>query len=251
MTGPSTDVANWSEAAEQWIAWARTENHDAFWAYRSAFAEFVGPGTGEAVEIGGGEGRISRLLTNLGWRTTLVEPVEPLMSAAKEAQSAHSYVSAAADAVPLDSDRFDLVMLYNVLMDVDDLTGSVVEAARLLAPTGRMIVGIVHPIQDVLSAVNKGRVVTPYFAAQHFDETFTRNGLEMRFRGWMRPLSDYVNTLAEAGLAISRMAEPEPDPQHPVTQRLTNGRVRPVFLWLDLCKAQSGKRASMHDEQES
>jgi hypothetical protein len=54
------DKAHWARFAEEWIAWARSPGHDAFWMYRRAFARFVGSGTGNSLEVGCGEGRISR-----------------------------------------------------------------------------------------------------------------------------------------------------------------------------------------------
>ena len=36
--------------------------HDAFWAYRKSLKAFVGPGEGEALDVGCGEGRVSREL---------------------------------------------------------------------------------------------------------------------------------------------------------------------------------------------
>ena len=34
------DKAHWARFAEEWIAWARSPDHDAFWMYRRAFARF-------------------------------------------------------------------------------------------------------------------------------------------------------------------------------------------------------------------
>ncbi|MBO6900092.1 MAG: hypothetical protein JJ864_01995 [Rhizobiaceae bacterium] len=56
------DQRHWSRFAREWIDWARSPDHDAFWAYRSAFAEFVGAGSGELLDIGCGEGRVARTL---------------------------------------------------------------------------------------------------------------------------------------------------------------------------------------------
>jgi hypothetical protein len=53
------DSEHWSRIAKEWIAWVRTPNHDEFWAYRDAFAVFLGRGEGEALDVGCGEGRIS------------------------------------------------------------------------------------------------------------------------------------------------------------------------------------------------
>jgi hypothetical protein len=33
-----SDVTCWAEVADDWITWDRTEDHDAFWAYRTALA---------------------------------------------------------------------------------------------------------------------------------------------------------------------------------------------------------------------
>jgi hypothetical protein len=34
MNPTGEDRKHWSQVAEEWIAWARKPNHDAFWAYR-------------------------------------------------------------------------------------------------------------------------------------------------------------------------------------------------------------------------
>ena len=229
-----SDVSNWTEAAEDWIAWVRAEGHDAFWAYRDAFEQFVGHGVGAGLEIGAGEGRICRVLRGLGYNMTALEPVAALLEAARAANSATTYIDASATDLPLASESFDLVVLYNVLMDVDDLDASAKEAARVLTLEGRIIVGIVHPIFDVHMAWKSGETPPPYFEPQVLDTEVAANGLQMRFRGWTRPLSAYVNALANAGLLVSRMEEPRPDPDHPATLRLTERNSVPTFLWLEL-----------------
>jgi len=231
-----SDVSNWTEVADDWIAWVRTEGHDAFWAYRKAFEQFVGQGTGLGLEIGAGEGRICRVLEGLGYSMTALEPVEAFLAAARADTSAQTYIQATATNLPLPDEGFDLVVLYNMLMDVDDLEASIAEASRVLTPEGRMIVGIVHPTFDVFMAAKSGETPPPYFETQVLDSTVDANGLQMRFRGWTRPLSAYVNALADAGLFISRMGEPRPDPDHPATRRLVERNSVPTFLWLELRK---------------
>lgn len=236
-----SDVSNWTEVAEDWIAWVRAEGHDAFWAYRGAFEQFVGQGVGVGLEIGAGEGRICRVLQGLGYDMTALEPVPAFLEAARAENSAATYIQASATNLPLASESFDLVVLYNVLMDVDDLDASVKEAARVLTPEGRMIVGIVHPIFDVYMASKSGETPPPYFEPHVLDAEVAANGLTMRFRGWTRPLSTYVNAFADAGLFVSRMEEPRPDPNHPATLRLTERDSVPTFLWLKLRKLSHSK----------
>jgi ubiquinone/menaquinone biosynthesis C-methylase UbiE len=130
------DVDHWSRIAREWIAWARTPNHDAFWAYRDAFAEFVGRGKGEALDVGCGEGRVSRELMRCGYRVTALDVVRGLAEAAAQAGSAHAYVVAPVTELPFDDGQFDLVVAYNMLMDVDDVPAAVKEMRRVLRSGG-------------------------------------------------------------------------------------------------------------------
>ena len=74
MPKTAPDQEHWSRFAGEWIAWARTPNHDPFWAYRKSLAEFIGRGTGEVLDVGCGEGRVSRELKALGYQVTACDP---------------------------------------------------------------------------------------------------------------------------------------------------------------------------------
>lgn len=62
------DKGHWTRVADQWIAWARLPAHDAFWVYREGLTRFIGEGSGRALEVGCGEGRVARELKALGYR---------------------------------------------------------------------------------------------------------------------------------------------------------------------------------------
>jgi 2-polyprenyl-3-methyl-5-hydroxy-6-metoxy-1,4-benzoquinol methylase len=115
------DQAHWARFAEEWIAWARSPGHDVFWRYRRGFARFVGLGTGHTLEVGCGEGRISRELKTLGYRVTATDVVATLIEASRQANSADEDVVADGKDLPFKDEKFDLVMAYNVLMDVEDV----------------------------------------------------------------------------------------------------------------------------------
>ena len=98
VTNMGVDQRHWSRIAAEWLAWARTPNHDAFWAYRDSLVAFIGRGAGYALDVGCGEGRVSRVLKDCGYRVTATDPVEAFVSAAEQARSADEYrVAAAAD----------------------------------------------------------------------------------------------------------------------------------------------------------
>ena len=96
MNRAGEDHKHWSQVADEWVAWARKPNHDAFWAYRASLAAFIGRGNGKALDVGCGEGRISRELTACGFQVTAVDPVSRLVKAAIEAQSTRNYAVASA-----------------------------------------------------------------------------------------------------------------------------------------------------------
>lgn len=76
-----TDRGHWSRVASDWIEWARAPDHDAFWAYRDQLLAYIGQGEGEALDIGCGEGRVSRLLKECGYRVVAADPVERFVAA--------------------------------------------------------------------------------------------------------------------------------------------------------------------------
>ena len=235
MRRASLDRQHWSRVAREWTVWARSPGHDAFWAYRQSLIGFVGKGTGETLDVGCGEGRVSRELKALGYRVTAVDAVAELVATAEQADSAHGYVVADAAALPFDRGRFGLVVAYNMLMDVEDVPATVKELRRVMTPDGELVVSIVHPFRDRGSFAD-GEPNAPfilrgsYFGRERFEGVEERDGLRMRFAGWSQPLEAYATALADAGLAITALREPRPDPG-PGPDRLQSMRV-PLFLWL-------------------
>ncbi len=145
MTDTKTIAEHWTYVADQWIDWAGRPGHDAFWTYREGLAAYIGRGTGRALEIGCGEGRVSRELKALGYDVTASDAVPAMLDAARRADSAHGYALADAASLPFDPARFDVVMAYNVLMDLDDMPAALHEARRVLKPGGLLFVSLVHP----------------------------------------------------------------------------------------------------------
>ncbi len=230
------DHEHWSLVAGEWIAWARAPNHDAFWAYREGLVAFVGRGEGEALDVGCGEGRISRVLKSCGYSVTAVDPVPELVNAARQARSADDYAIARGGALPFDTACFDLVMAYNVLMDIDDVSATLREIRRVLRPAGMLVISIVHPFSDrghfaTAEAGSSFIIEDTYFGWKRFEGTEERDGLRMRFAGWSKPLQSYVAALEDAGLAITSLREPVPDAGQQ-WRRLQHWTRIPLFLWL-------------------
>jgi len=236
MSNSPIDREHWSRVAREWIEWARLPGHDAFWAYRESLVTFVGPGDGEALDIGCGEGRVSRVMKSLGYRVTASDPVAELVKAAVEVDSAHDYAVADATALPFADSRFDMIVAYNVLMDLENVPATLREMRRVLRPSGQLVISLVHPFSDrgTFSGTEPDSPFVfrgTYFGRQRFEGTEERNGLQMHFAGWSQPLEAYASALEDAGLAITSLREPIPDHVHG-HEYLTQWTRVPLFLWL-------------------
>ena len=211
-------VRTWDREAENWVRWARTPGHDAYWQFRDTFFEAILPPPGRrTLEVGCGEGRVARDLASRGHRVTGVDASRTLVEHARAADPAGRYLVADAAALPFAGASFDLVVAYNSLMDVDDMPGAVAEAARVLAPEGRFCVCVTHPVNDagafVSSEPDAEFVISgSYFGRRPFELHVERDGLEMYYSGWCCALEDYGQALEAAGFVIERLREPPAPP---------------------------------------
>jgi SAM-dependent methyltransferase len=223
---------SWEDEARNWIAWARTPQHDAYWEYSPLFFDLVPPAGRATLELGCGEGRVARDLEDRGHRVTGIDSSPTLLEAAASADPDGEYVLADAASLPFSDETFNLVVAYNSLMDVDDMPGTVREAARVLRPDGRFCVCVTHPLADAgrfkrPDEDSPFRITGSYFGRRRFGETFERDGMRMTFHGWCYPFEDYALAFESAGLAIEALREP-PRPRADRWSRL------PIFLFLRL-----------------
>jgi SAM-dependent methyltransferase len=210
--------------AREWLGWARTPGHDAYWHYRDAFFALLPAPDGPVLEVGCGEGRVTRDLRGRGYDVTGLDLSPTLIAAAKEQDPGGVYVEAAAEALPFPDGNFALVVAYNSLMDVDDLPAAVVEAARVLAPGGRLCACVTHPTADA------SRLGGAYLHEAALELPDERDGLTMTWIGRHRPLEAYSRALEAAGLVVEALREPPPAATAPA--RYDEWRDRPMFLFL-------------------
>jgi SAM-dependent methyltransferase len=209
-----TSEEAWELHAQRWLRWARTPGHDAYWHYRSSFLDELLPPPGRlTVEVGCGEGRVSRDLAARGHRVLGVDASPTLIGSARAADPAGRYVHADAGRLPLADASADLVVAYNSLMDMSDLPGAVAEAWRVLEPGTTLCACVSHPLAG--AGHFEGRepdarfvVEGSYLQPRRLDDTFARDGLEMTFAGWSRPLAAYAGALEAAGFLIRSLREP-------------------------------------------
>lgn len=222
---------HWEKQAENWAAWARAANFDAYWDYSPAFFELVPAPQGRTLEVGCGEGRVARDLIKRGHRVTGCDATFDLVKLAHSADKTGDYLRCDAAALPFADQAFDLVVFYNSLMDVDDMEQSVREAARVLTPGGRMCACVTHPIADAgrfesPDDASPFVITGPYLGERRWLQLSVaeQGGLRMDFSGWAYPLEAYFRALEGAGFAIEAVREPR------VEGRSEQWRRIPLFL---------------------
>lgn len=239
VSEPESLRDGWESEAENWVRWARRPGHDSYWRFhRDAFFSLV-PAPGRlTLDIGCGEGRVSRDLKARGHRVIAVDASATMVRYAQEADPSIQTLVADAARLPLDDAVADLVISFMALQDTDDMPRAVGEAARVLAPDGEYCVAIVHPINSAGAFAGQDAgapfvIEGDYLAPHPVTERVEREGLSLTFHQRHRPLQDYVRALEESGFVIEAIRESTVD-EASVEARSARARWRRVPLFLDL-----------------
>ncbi len=239
--GGSSLTEAWDEQAEAWIRWARTPDHDDYYHLYNLprFLELI-PAPGRlTLDVGAGEGRLARILRDLGHPVVCVEPSSALGRAAREAEPEIPLAHANGAAIPIAAGAADLVVCFMVLQDVDDLTGVAAELGRVLAPDGVVCAAIVHPMvtSGFFDPDEPVLYVGRYFEVMRNEFSVERDGVPFTFHSAHRPLEQYSRAFERAGLMIEAIREPQLSDEH-VDARpgLARHCLLPNFLYFRLRK---------------
>lgn len=203
---------HWERNALNWAAFTRGPELDAYPEFADRFFEFIPRPGRRTLEVGCGEGRVCRDLRDRGYAPIGIDASPTLVRLAREADPTGAYLEADAAALPFEDGAFDLVLAYNVLMDVDDLDAVVAEIARVLDSAGRLAACVTHPIADAGTFADRSAdapfvISGSYLGSQPFRATFRRNGVDMPFAGWAHPIEAYFAAFQRAGLAVEALLE--------------------------------------------
>ncbi len=203
----------WDAEARNWVAWAREPGHDSYWLFhRDRFLELLPQTPARVLDLGCGEGRLPRDLKQRGYEVIGVDVSATLVEHARAADPAGDYRIADAARLPLDDTSVDIVSAFMSLHDMDDMDSAVREAARVLAPGGRLCAAVVHPINSAGKFDSRAPdadflIRDSYFERRRYADTVEREGLRMTFTSYHRPLEAYFAALESAGLLVERLVE--------------------------------------------
>ncbi|HEX5268485.1 MAG TPA: class I SAM-dependent methyltransferase [Acidimicrobiales bacterium] len=172
-------------------------------------------GARSVLDVGTGEGQLARLAASLGARVTGIDPSRAQLATARSRGGGPAYLLGEAARLPFPPSAFDSVVACLVFEHIDDAEVAIAEVARVLAPGGRFVFFLNHPLlQTPGSGWIDDRIldeqywrIGPYLTVDRTMEQVD-NGVVIPFIH--RPLSHYVNALIGAGLAVERMEEPAP-----------------------------------------
>ena len=171
------------------------------------------------LDVGTGEGQLARPASTAGAWVVGVDPTEAQVVEAARRGGGPRYVRSGAEALPFRSGAFDAVVACLVFEHIDDVDSAIGEVARVLDAGGRFVFFLNHPLiqtpgsgwidDQILDPPEQYWRIGPYLPEAATLEQVNK-GVFIRFVH--RPLSRYVNALADAGLVLERMVEPAPPP---------------------------------------
>jgi SAM-dependent methyltransferase len=204
----------WESNAEHWIRWARRPGFDSYHQFHGRrFLEIVPPAGRLTVDLGAGEGRLARDLHARGHTVVAIDASPSLAKACATQDEGIPTLVADAAATPLRDKCADLVIAFMSLMDIDDWTTAIEEAARLLPSGGRFLVAIVHPINAAGNFEGEGDCDDPfvitdsYMTTFRYEDSVEREGMFMTFHSAHRPLAGYFAALRNSGFVVYDLRE--------------------------------------------
>lgn len=211
-------MTNWDELAP-W--WSETFADGADIEYEVQILPLAADhltGCRRILDVGTGEGQLARRLCRNEPAPRLVVGLDPFTAQLANAAAKGGgprFVKGKGEALPFAGGSFDAIACCLVIEHAEDADALMAEVARVLAPGGRFLLLVNHPvvqgpgsgfIDDQVLGERYWRI-GPYLVEGESVEEVDA-GVPVRFSH--RPLSRYINPLCEAGLVLTRFEEPEP-----------------------------------------
>lgn len=176
-------------------------------------------GFARVLDVGCGDGQISRAAAAAGCDVLGVDPVPLHVETARARAGGPRYEIGSAGSLPAADGEFDAVVACLVFEHIDAVDAALAEVARVLRPGGRFAFFLNHPLlQTPGSGWVDDHIIDPpeqyWRIGPYLVETATWEEVEadVRIRFVHRPLSRYVNAMSAVGLQVERMVEPAPPP---------------------------------------
>ena len=178
----------------------------------SLLRNWLGPGPGRCLELGCGGGVQLTALVEAGWFAAGIDVSSDQLHVAKQRRGARCLVQGDARITPFRGACFDAVVGAFIHTDVDDWSGVLSEAARLVRPGGRVVYIGTHPcFIGPFSRYPGAEPPRLHAGYRRTARTYTGPGLRRRVGVQHVPLDAFLNAFFQAGLRIDHVEEPGPE----------------------------------------
>lgn len=239
----------WNTMGDEWFEMAQTgESRNCF--IMPNMLKFMGDVKGKKIlDLGCGEGGYSRELTARGAQMVSVDCSQKAIEYAvelanKEGLHIEHFVRNSNDLFDIESEQFDIVLCSMMLMDCEDIEGTLREVARVLKTNGRLFASVLHPCFDGNHDNGIGRqgvgidrqvVVMNYFEPKEWKAPLWGGTIPVIWRH--RTMEEYVKTFIKAGLTIVDLNEPRAsDEQAKISIAMAWLQKIPLYLYWELKK---------------
>lgn len=214
-----SSTISWNQISEEWCDIAPI-NETRLHFIMPYMLRLMGDVSGQRIlDIGCGEGGYSRELTRLGAEVVGIDCAAKSIEYAKkqsleEGLNVEYYVRNSNDLNELESNYFDIVLSSMMLMDCEDLDGTIEEISRVLKPNGKVYASVLHPCftGDKIGREGKGLnrkvIVEDYFNPVEYVKPLPGGNLDVVWRH--RTLEEYVKLFVKNGLCIVDLNEARP-----------------------------------------
>jgi 2-polyprenyl-3-methyl-5-hydroxy-6-metoxy-1,4-benzoquinol methylase len=214
-----SETEAWNEGSHEWVERIRSGMGGRVHAHDASLYELLPPPRGLTLDVGCGEGRLTRELTSRGYDVVGLDASETLVGEARAAHPDGRYEVATIDALPVADGAAQLAVCVNVLPHVRDLEPAARELARVLAPGGQLLVGTIHPVAQ---AGTYDEETGELRVRGYFDRDLHPVALgEHQVHHQHRTIEEQLRTVLAAGFALADLRE-------------VPGHDRAVPLYLDL-----------------
>jgi len=240
-----SSTRSWEAAADDWVSHADASDYQNLFLQPRMLALAGGVDGLRVLDLGCGEGAYSRELARRGATVTGVDGSARLIDVARQraAEAGLSVDCRCLNASALDGiapASFDLIVASMIFMNVEDYSGAVREAYRVLAPGGALCMSITHPcfsapVSDWVGG--KGRSPRHFAVDRYFERIAWEDRIAPTFRTPTlrrhRPLEDYIGGAIQAGFVLREFQEPmTTDAELKASERFWPMRRVPYFVFM-------------------
>ena len=175
-------------------------------------------GYNRVLDVGAGEGQLSRAAVAGGSSLVVgVDPTDAQIVEATRRGGGPRFLRSMADGLPFSDRSFDAVVACLVFEHIEAVDEAVAEVARVLVNGGRFAFFLNHPLiqtpgsgwvdDQIMEPPEQYWRIGPYLVESIESEEVAK---EVFLPFVHRPVSRYVNAMADHGLVLRRMHEPAP-----------------------------------------